>query len=239
MVLATTSGPVDTATLAPLGDLGALAVSWRRALRAQNKSPRTIVGYLEGVRFFEEYLARMGMPRDVANISREHVEMFIAEQLARFRPSTAKTRYRSLQQLFRFLVDDGELRISPMAKMSPPAVAEEPPAVLTDEQLRRLLKACEGTAFAQRRDLAIVRLLLDTGMRLAELTGLRVADLDLEADVAIVLGKGRRPRACPFGPRAAAALDRYLRARAAHHSTGSEKLWVGLRSSSTCRSGSS
>ena len=228
MALATMADPAPAVTATPLGDLDALATSWRRALRAQNKSPRTIVGYLEGVRLFSEYLGRTGMPRQVAHIRREHVEAFVADQVERFRPSTAKTRYRSLQQLFRFLVDEGELRASPMAKMTPPAVPDEPPPVLTDEQLRKLLRACEGTGFAERRDLAIVRLLMDTGMRLAELAHLRIEDLDLETDVAVVLGKGRRPRACPFGPKVAAALDRYLRARAPHFAAASERLWVGL-----------
>jgi len=191
MALATIATPGPAVTATSLGELGTLALSWRRALRAQNKSPRTIVGYLEGVRFFDEYLERTGMPRRVTAIRREHVEAFIAEQLERFRPSTAATRYRSVQQLFRFLVDEGELRASPMANMSPPAIPEEPPAVLTDEQLRALLHACEGTAFAERRDMALVRVFLDTGMRLAELASLRVVR--------------RRPRrsiaTCARGPR--------------------------------------
>jgi site-specific recombinase XerC len=56
--------------------------------------------------------------------------------------------------------------------------------------------------------MAIVRLFLDTGMRLAELAALRVADVDFEQNLALVLGKGRRPRACPFGRGTAQALDR-------------------------------
>lgn len=167
------------------------------------------------------------MPRRVAHIRREHVEAFIADQVERHKASTARTRYRSLQQLFRFLVDEGEIRASPMANTTPPAIPEEPPAVLTEEQLRRLLKTCEGTAFAERRDLAIVRLLMDTGMRLAELAGLRVVDVDLDQDVAVVLGKGRRPRVCPFGAKTAAALDRYVRARAAQNAAALEAMWLG------------
>ena len=70
-------------------------------------------------------------------------------------------------------------------------------------------------------------LFLDTGMRLAELTNLTLADLDLEANVAVVLGKGRRPRACPFGRKTALAVDRYLRARAAHRDAHLDALWLG------------
>lgn len=213
---------------APLGDLTPLAASFRRALRAQNKSQNTIVGYLEGVRLFDEYLRRVGMPTQVAHLRREHVESFIADQLDRFRPSTAQTRYRSLRQFFRWAMEEGEVKTSPMVNMSPPAVPEESPAVLSEDDVRKLLKVCEGRDFAARRDSAIIRLFADTGMRLAELSGLRMNDLDLEQDVAVVMGKGSRPRTCPFGPRTAAALDRYVRVRAAHRLTAAPQLWLGL-----------
>jgi len=97
-----------------IGDLTELATSFRRSLRAQNKSPRTVQGYLEGVDLFAAFLRREGMPTVVAHIRREHVEAFIAEQLVQHKPSTAQTRYRSLQQLVRWLVDEGETRASPM-----------------------------------------------------------------------------------------------------------------------------
>lgn len=225
MTLATAAPPVTAATI---GQISTLANSWRRALRAQNKSPRTIVAYLEGVRLLDDYLARSGMPREVAHVRREHVESFIGEQLERWAPSTARTRFRDVQQFFRFLVQDGELRASPMVNMIPPAIPESPPPVLSDDELRRLLHACEGADFADRRDTAIVRLFLDSGMRLAELAGLRLADLDLDNDQAVVLGKGRRQRACPFGPRTAAAIDRYVRIRATRRDVGArEQLWLG------------
>jgi site-specific recombinase XerD len=91
------------------------------------------------------------------------------------------------------------------------------------------LKVCEGTDFESRRDMALVRLLLDTGLRRSELAGLKVEDLDLDHNVALVLGKFRRPRAVPFGRRTALALDRYLRARAQHLQADTELLWLGRR----------
>jgi site-specific recombinase XerD len=210
-----------------VNDLATLAISWRRALRAQNKSPRTIVGYLEGVRLFEDFLAQGGSNLGADEIRRAEVEAFIAKQLERWTPATARTRYRSLQQFFRFLMDESVCTISPMLNMKPPAVPESPPPVLTDDELRRLLRVCEGKRFVDRRDQAIIRLLLDTGMRLAELAALTVDDLDLEQDLAVVLGKGRRPRACPFGARTGAALDRYVRARATHSAAAGARLWLG------------
>jgi integrase len=101
-----------------------------------------------------------------------------------------------------------------MANMKPPAVPDEPPQVLTDDDIKRLPRACEGTGFAERRDAALIRLLYDTGMRRAECAHLKVEDIDFEHNVALVLGKwlvrgkGRRPRACPYGRKTDQALDR-------------------------------
>src|SRR5688572_4204688 len=73
-----------------------------------------------------------------------------------------------------------------MARMKPPHVPEAPPAVLTEEQLRRLLKVCEGKGLLAKRDSALLRLLLDTGRWRAELSILRVEDIDFEQNIALV-----------------------------------------------------
>ena len=91
-----------------------------------------------------------------------------------------------------------------------------------DTAYRGVVRSVSRRTFAERRDLAIIRLFVDTGMRLSELAGLRVEDLDFEAEVAGVLGKGRRLRACPFGNKTALALQRYLRERARRPDVPSE-----------------
>ncbi len=202
--------------------------SFARSLRAANKAPRTVRTYLDGLDHFARFLAESGMPRDVGAIRREHVEAFlVALQERGRRPASVANRYRSLQQFFRWLAEDDEIPASPMARMRPPAVPVQPPEVLTPEHLRALLKACEGSDFVARRDSAIIRLLIDTGMRRGECAGLNVADIDFDHDVAVVMGKGRRSRAVPFGRKTAHALDRYLRLRARHPHAASEALWLG------------
>lgn len=204
--------------------------SFARSLRAANKAPRTVQTYLDAVDHFARFLAGRGMPRDVGAIRREHVEAFlVALQERGRRPASVANRYRSLQQLFRWLVEDDEIPVSPMARMRPPAVPLQPPDVLTPEHLLALLKACEGSDFEARRDSALIRLLIDTGMRRAECAGLKVADIDFDRDVAVVLGKGRRSRAVPFGHKTAHALDRYLRLRGRHPHAAAEALWLGLK----------
>ncbi|HEY5335197.1 MAG TPA: tyrosine-type recombinase/integrase, partial [Mycobacteriales bacterium] len=164
--------------------------SWERSLRARNLSSATIVKYVESGRQLVEYLATHGgpAPRDV---KRENVEAWIVHLTETRSAATASVRYRSVQQLFTYLLEEEEVDADPMARMRPPMVPEHQVPVVSVEECQRLLKACEGRDFVARRDTAIVRLFLDTGVRLAELTGLSVSDVDLDADVIVVMGKGR------------------------------------------------
>ncbi len=159
-----------------------------------------------------------------AQVDRAAVEDWIGSLLETRSAATANNRYRAVQQWFAWMVEEDELPVSPLAKMRPPQVSEQQTEILSVEQIRALLKACEGRDFVSRRDSAIVRLFADTGMRLSELAGMTLDDLDLDSGTAAVLGKGRRPRACPFGAKTARALDRYLRVRAAERSAGSTKV---------------
>jgi integrase len=116
-----------------------------------------------------------------------------------------------------------------MARMKPPIIPEQPIPIVPDDGLRRLLSACAGKGFEARRDTATIMLLLDTGARRAELADLQLAHVDLDLDVLLVLGKGRRERALPFGHKAGEALERSLRVRARHKHAELPWLWIGLR----------
>jgi site-specific recombinase XerD len=221
---------MDRITAASVGDLATLIPSFERSLRAANKSPKTIQVYGEAASQLLAFLRAKGMPTEVARIGREHVESFVEALVQTKAPATAHNRYRALTALFNFLVDFGEITDSPMRKMKPPHVPDVPVPVLTEDQLRKLISACEGKEWEDRRDMAVIRLFLDSGMRLSELANLKVSDLDLDQRVAIVLGKGRRPRACPFGAKTAGALDRWMHVRARDpHAATSEALWLGVR----------
>jgi site-specific recombinase XerD len=217
-------------TSAPsVGDLRTLVPDFERSLRAANKSPKTIKIYVEAARGLIEFLLDAGMPTEAEKVRREHVEAYIVDQIAKWKPATANQRYRSLAQFFKFLDEEGEIRISPMEKMKPPRVPEEQVPVIAEDDLRKLLAVCDGKDFEDRRDMAMIRLLIATGMRAGELVGMRLVDLDRDAQVAYVVGKGSRPRACPYGAKAAQALDRYLRVRSRHPHAASEWLFVGKK----------
>lgn len=225
--------------LATIGDLGVLTRSWRLHLEAANLSPRTIQSYTDAARRLESHLRASGMPTSVDAITREHVESFITAQLTDHSPATAGVRYRSLQQLFRWLEDEGEIERSPMARMRPPKVPEAPVPVFSPEELARLLQACAGKEFEDRRDTAVFRTFIDTGARVAEVAGIRYypegseqvddSQVDLKNRELWVLGKGRRMRRLRIGKKATLDLDRYLRSRASHPYADSPSLWLGRK----------
>lgn len=207
------------------------------SLKAGHKSPRTIVAYLEAAQKLDEFLSSKGMPRNVGRIGREHVEAFIADQLERWKPTTAAVRYRSLQQFFRWAVEDGSVTSSPMGKMRPPKVEAPPVPVITPDTMRTLLATCNGKTFDDYRDRALLLLFYSTGCRLAEITGLRLQDINREDKEITVLGKGRRFRTIPYGDTAAKALRRYLQARGTHPLAASDWLWLGARGQQLTESG--
>lgn len=214
----------NTETLADLFD------DWRVHLRARGRQGSTIDSYLAVATAFYGYLVANGLPTGAGDIQRGHVEEYLADMQARLSPATTAKHYRSLQQLFRWLAEDDEIPVSPMAKMSPPAVPEQPVPVLGLDELTALLATCNGNTFENRRDAAILRLLVDTGMRAGELVGLGLDDVDQAQAVAFVMGKGGRGRACPYGAKTSDALRRYMRARARHPMAAmTSKFWIGKK----------
>lgn len=209
-----------------------LVASWIRSMRARNLSAKTITGYTESVRQLAAHAEKAG--RDP--LAREAIERYLADVADTRSPRTVLFRYGGLQQFCKWLAEEEEIPADPMARMRRPHVPEQPPDLIELDDLRALLKACEGRGFNERRDTAIIRLFADTGMRLGELAGLNVADVDLEMDVAVVTGKGRRMRSVPFGAKTAQAIDRYLRVRARHARAGDPELWLSEKNKPPLRS---
>jgi site-specific recombinase XerD len=221
-----TTAPSTPRSIASPG-LAADAASFGRHLRASNLSPRTIQSYLEAVDLFGRYIAAQGMPTALASIRREHVEAFIEQLLATYKPATAANRYAGLRAFFRWAVEEGEIRESPMSKMRKPRQPELLPPVLTRQQLEAILDTCRGDTLRDRRDAALVRLFIGTGARLAEVAGLTVADVDLDEGTIVVMGKGRRERKTYIGTKAIKAMDRYARRRREHPAADSAAWWLG------------
>lgn len=209
-----------------------------RSLAAENKSERTQQTYGEAVDQFGAFLAERGMPTDPLYITREHIEEWIKDLLANWKASTAKNRFRSLHRFFGYLVEVEELQAHPMAKMKAPSVDDTEVPVVKEEHLRKLLRACEGKGFRERRDMALITMFVDTGLRVSEMVGLQFGDdadtdgssfVDVEDGCVWVIGKGRRHRRIPLGKKARKMLDLYLFARSRHAHQDSPMLWLGER----------
>jgi integrase/recombinase XerC len=207
----------------------ALWQSCELALRAEGRAARTLETYGEAARQFRAFLIRHQLPLEPARQQRGQVEDFIAELLRTRSAATARARYVALRSFYGWAVEEQELERSPMERMKAPEVDEPTPQVLTEDELRRLLKACAGRDFESRRDLAIIRLYIDSGSRRSELAGLTLRGTDLDAGVARITGKGGREEKIFFGSKSARDIDRYLRLRASHPHAANPQLWLAQR----------
>ena len=209
------------------GDLRDLVPAWDRSLKALQRSPATRAVYGESLRQLIDFLDAHGLPCDAPSIRREHVEAWLGELSDRRAPATVLKRYMAARVFFGWAVEEGECAVSPMANMKPPTVPEQPVPVVAQSSLVKLVKVCEGREFTDRRDMALIRLLIDSGLRRAEAAGLTLDDLELDLGQVYVLGKGNRRRAVPYGAKTGQALDRYLRVRARHPLARFAELWLG------------
>lgn len=210
----------------PLLDLAALLPSWQLALKAERKSPGTIKVYGDGVNKFLRWCADAGHP---AELTRATVQAFLTDLLdAGAEGHTARSRDLALKRFAAWLVDEGELSANPLVGLKPPKADSKVIPALSDDELRRLIKICQGKTLLDRRDEAIVRLMAETGMRASEVVALKVADVDLQRGLVTVRrGKGGKGRVAPFGPQTAMAIDRYMRGRRTHRLADTGNLWVG------------
>jgi site-specific recombinase XerD len=205
--------------------------SFERSMRADNASPRTLDIYRDGADLFYAFQRERGWPTDPARIEKRHVEDFLIwlRDERRAKPATVRARFSTLRRFFNWCIEEGEIEASPMQRMHGPRVEEPPPPVLSEGEQRALLAACMGNGFDDRRDAALLRLMLDTGLRRGEAAAVKLGDLDLDGQAVTILGKGNRPGVAFFGVKTARDLDRYLRMRARHPHAGLPVLWLAQR----------
>lgn len=190
-----------------------------------DKAPKTILTYTESARLF----ARHHDGETIRSITSDSIRDWLLDLRERGRSeSTLSNRYRGLRAFLNWAAAEELIEENPILGVPEPRPPERPVQTLTIEQLQSILRTCDRT-FEGTRDEALIRLLVDTGMRRSECATLTVEALDFEHDTATVLAKGNRIRVCPFGPRTAKQLRRYLRARLDHSYAERPELWVGRR----------
>ena len=211
-------------------DLADLVGSWELHLRAERKSAQTVRSYGSGVRSYLKWCAATGKP---AVLDRRQVREFVDGMLTSgAKPATAMARHRGVRLFSAWLTEEGEQDTDPLIGLKSPKLDKPVVEPLTDDQLRAMLKASRGSELRDRRDTAILMLMLTTGMRAGEVIGLTTADVDLRSDppTAVVRrGKGGKGRVVPLAVEVAASIDRYLRARRGHPLSATPALWLGER----------
>jgi len=184
--------------------------------RERNYSPHTIAAYREDLRQFDEFMrvrATPGEP-DVRTIDHAAVRDFLGELLRRklARRSIAR-KLACLKSFFAYLRKTRVITANPTDMVGTPRLEKRLPQVMDEDTVRALMDQPDRSTAEGARDAAILELFYSTGMRLGELLGMRVRDLNFDDGTVKVSGKGRKERVLPFGSRASEALTAYLGVR--------------------------
>jgi integrase/recombinase XerC len=197
-------------------------------LRTERRlSPHTSSSYGRDLAALLEYCAAHGIGSWDA-LDTQHLRSFAAQCHRRgLAPRSIQRRLSAVRSLCRFLIREGELKSDPTADVQAPKARKRLPTTLDADTMARLL-AFRSDDRLGVRDKAIMELFYSSGLRLAELLGLDLVDLDLRDRTVRVLGKGRKVRIVPVGRHAAEALAKWLAERAALADVGETAVFVGV-----------
>lgn len=175
----------------------------------KGRAPNSLRAYRSDLAGYEEFLRGRGL--SVGDATTDVVEDYHAFLRAAGRsPATRARALAAIRGLHRFCVDERGAGADPTADVAPAAVPAGLPKALSEEEVARLLAAVTGDDPPARRDRAVLEVLYGTGLRISELAGLDVDDLDLDAGLLKAFGKGSKERVVPVGRFACAALAAWL-----------------------------
>jgi integrase/recombinase XerC len=186
-------------------------------LKARNLAPSTVKATVE---YLRPFLASI----DPLEASKNDVEAYLGRLAATCAPSTVWTAWRHLKGFYSWLEAEGDIEVSPMARVPRPIVPPTEVTVLTKAQVGQLLKVVDGVDAESRRDRAIITMMLDTGLRLSEVAQLTIDDIAIDGSIR-VFGKGRKWRTVALGVTASSALRRWMR----HRPSEATSLWAGRK----------
>ena len=201
----------------------ALVRRWLDHLRVERGlAVNTVAAYRRDLAHYEAFLGERGVA-DPREVTREDLAAFVGWLRARpsprggrYAPATVARATVAVRGLHRFLLDEGLTAADPAADLDTPSTGRALPKALPLEAVERLLAAPAGDTPTALRDRAMLELLYSSGLRISELTGLDVDDVDRADRLLRVTGKGDKTRVVPFGAVAAGALEAwFVRGRAA------------------------
>jgi len=208
-------------------DIEDMLESWALALKTQRKSAETIKSYTNGVKAFLRWCRETKTEPD---LTRRNFQRFIAAISDTCQSTTVVSRHLSCRQFTAWLLAEGETTSDPLLGLQGGAPDEKIIMPLAQEELKALIAACKGNGFRERRDEALIRLMVECGSRASETVDMLLSETNLAAGTVVIRrGKGGKGRIVPFGPFTARSLDRYVRARRSHVLAATDALWLGGR----------
>jgi integrase/recombinase XerD len=199
------SAPRDcTRTDAPIIERFSDAL-WMEAGLSEN----TLSAYRSDLDVYARWLARRNL--DLERAGRGELLGYLAECVGRgARPRTTARLLSSLRRFYRYLLREGVIKADPSVEVDSPKLGRPLPKSLTEEQVERLLQAPDTKSNLGLRDRAMLETLYASGLRVSELVGLRLSQLNLNSGVLRVVGKGNKERLAPLGEEALTWLTTYL-----------------------------
>ena len=185
----------------------------------RNFSDHTCRGYLNDLGQFEAFLRASGLAAgsddtvDVRKIDHVMVRAYLGSLYKKNRKSSMARKVASIRSFFRFLVREQVVAMNPAQLVNTPKQEKNIPVVLSVDDAFRLMDSPDKGSPSDTRDRAILETLYSSGLRVGELVGLDLDDIDLDLAVVRVMGKGRKERIVPLGSKAVGALKSYLAQR--------------------------
>lgn len=179
----------------------------------KNYSPHTILNYRLDLENFSRFLAGTEPGKVDYLLLRKYLAVLREKTLG---SRTIARRLSSLRSFFKFLARDGYLKDNPILAVSSPKLGKYLPQFMTEEEVTRIIGAAfSAGAQGERnlRDRAVLETFYSTGMRISELVGLKLQDIDFISGIVKVMGKGRKERIIPIGDTAMRAIRSYLEKR--------------------------
>jgi site-specific recombinase XerD len=212
--------------------------SWLLTMDADGYSARTLLSYQYAVLSLSRWMSDNAPGVGPTELDRGHIRGWIVRLRETTSPNTARTWFAGVRHFCRWMVAEGECELDATEGIKTPRAGDPSTPVVKNADIRAMIDTCSGQDFVSRRDAAILFVLIDGGLRLAELTGLQLIDVDIRDRTLFVIGKGTnrsgpRRRAVQLGVKAARALDRYLRERRKHPYHEQPRLWLGGRNRPT------
>lgn len=182
-------------------------LTWLRTERG--RSSNTIAAYRRDLLRYTAWLEERGRP--VVEVSEPDISAYIAHlRRARLADASVARAIVAVRSLHRYLAEDGQVEVDPGAQVERPRVPRGLPKALAEGDVARLLGAPGGDDPIARRDRAMLEVLYGTGVRVSELVGLSLGDLDLDGALLRAFGKGSKERVVPIGGHALRALVAWL-----------------------------